>query len=313
MRILEHKITESELDKMFADFNAEFFDNELPSVACEIQSSMNEYGNNVAGVFVYAFEMVEQLKRTEVKYRQDYIDFCYGEDGIPKIVIDENVCNCGYFETASILLHEMCHEWVAFVLLEKSNKFGGHGASFRKKVDEINKKSNDKYAVGYTEITSAYNGNEDSDEGYGEFESKKLYLILNSDSKKIVTSKVEYPPIFFDEEHFNREYIQGIIRSFATNVSFMNPQRFNYELQALYKGFTIYEFQTNQYVGMNYFEGAFYYNSPIEKVDYWKLRDYKLSTQLKNLLKNIESKCDYTAIGHTSGDEDYIGYRIDRV
>ena len=298
---------------MFADFNAEFFDNKLPSVACEIQSSMNEYGNNIAGVFTYTFEMVEQLKRTEVKFRQDYIDYCYGEYGIPKIVIDETVCNRGYFETASILLHEMCHEWVAFVLFEKSNRNGGHGASFRKKVDEINRKSNDKYAVGYTEITSAYSNIEDSDEGYGEIKHNKLYLILNSDSKKITTSKVAYPPIFFDEEHFNANYVGSVIQGFAKNISFSTPSRYQYELDALYKGFTIYEFTTNQYVGMNYFEKAFYYNPPMEKILTWSLRDYKLSTQLKNLLKNIESNCDYTAIGYTNGDEDSIGFRISRI
>lgn len=308
-RLLEHKITESELDKMFAEFNAEFFDNKLPLVPCEIKSSLSEYGSNVAGAFLYTFDMVEQLKRTELKFRQDYIDYRYGEDGIPKIVIQEEICEHGYFETASLLIHEMTHEWVAFVLFETSNKFGGHGSSFRKKIDEINKKSNDKYAVGYTEITSAYNGS-DSDNGYNIKENEKLYLILNSDSKKIVTSKVEYPPIFFDKEHFNKDYIEGVIRGFAENMSFRSPQRFNYEKESLYKGFTIYEFETNQYVGMNYFEKMWYFNTPTNKIIRIKIRDYKLSADFKNLLKNIESKCNYSAIAHASGDEDTIWYQI---
>lgn len=312
MRILEHKITESELDEMFADFNSEFFDNELPSIPIEI-SSLSEYNGRVAGVFKYTFNIVDTLINNPTIPSQKIIDALYLKFGIPKIQISEDVCNRGYYETASILLHEMCHEWVAFVLFEKSNRNGGHGASFRKKVDEINRKSNDKYAVGYTEITSAYSNIEDSDKGYGEIKHNKLYLILNSDSKKITTSKVAYPPIFFDGEHFNANYVGSVIQGFAKNISFSTPSRYQYELDALYKGFTIYEFTTNQYVGMNYFEKAFYYNPPMEKILTWSLRDYKLSTQLKNLLKNIESNCDYTAIGYTNGDEDSIGFRISRI
>ena len=314
MRLMEHKITETELQKMFMNFNKRFFDDKLLDVPINIVNTID--GNSqIAGGFFFSNEMIKQLKITEPKFQQDYIDYMYSEYGVPRIDLVQDVTDKGYYITASILIHEMIHEWVAFILKDESAslKFGGHGKAFRDKVDEINKKSNDEFAVGYTEITSAYVDVEDTDEGYGQVESKTYYLSLNTNSKSITTTKMEYPPIFFDKEHFNFQYLRDVVRGFAENMSFMTPQRFNYEIEALYRGFTIFEFQTNAYVNDNYFNGEWYFNPNADTIKRWKIRDYKLDNNLKNLLKNIKGNCVYKAIGYTNGEEDEIGYRFDKV
>lgn len=96
-------------------------------------------------------------------------------------------------------------------------------------------------------------------------------------------------------------------------MSFTNPQRFNYEKEALYRGFTIFEFQTNAYVNDNYFNGEWYFNPKEDIIKRLRIRDYKLPNDMKNLLKNIKGNCDYKAIGYTSGNEEDIGYRFERV
>ena len=312
MRFVEHKITETELQKMFMDFNKRFFDDKLLDIPIQIVNTVNG-DSSLAGGFFFTDEMVKQLKITEPKFQQDYIDYMYSEHGIPRIDLVQNVTDKGYYITASILIHEMVHEWVAFVLKDSSMKYGGHGKAFRDKVDEINKKSNDEFAVGYTEITSAYVDLEDTDEGYGQVESKTYYLLLNTNSKSITTTKVEYPPIFFDKEHFNSQYLHNLVRGFAENMSFTSPQRFNFEKEALYRGFTIFEFQTNAYVNDNYFNGEWYFNPKEDIIKRLRIRDYKLPNDMKNLLKNIKGNCDYKAIGYTSGDEEDIGYKFERV
>ena len=58
----------------------------------------------------------------------------------------------GKYYWASILLHEMTHVYIR--LVSKSMEQADHGHDFRKKIDEINKKSKNEWRVGYEELDS---------------------------------------------------------------------------------------------------------------------------------------------------------------
>lgn len=154
-----------ELNKLFDKFNKDYFDNKLPKVEIRI-TNKNTPKKGVAGSFNFESgfnfhqsihsnknkdehyklaDLKKSKNKNEVEQRAfDYIvENAYIE--LPKDIVKK-----GKYYYASVLLHEMAHEYVEFCT--KSNDSDPHGKTFRQTVDAINKKSNNEWRVGYEKV-----------------------------------------------------------------------------------------------------------------------------------------------------------------
>lgn len=146
------------LVKMFQEFNKKFFKGELPEVEIKITNKDTKDSKGVAGSFNYPPEAkvggktfklkdlrkkgnaLKDLDKTVYEFivQNSYIE-------VPKDCVKK-----GKYYCAAILLHEMTHEYIE--LISHSSETDMHGKDFKKKIDEINKKSNNEYRVPYEEV-----------------------------------------------------------------------------------------------------------------------------------------------------------------
>lgn len=146
------------LVKMFQEFNKKFFKGELPEVEIKITNKDTKDSKGVAGSFNYPPEAkvggktfklkdlrkkgnaLKDLDKTVYEFivQNSYIE-------VPKDCVKK-----GKYYCAAILLHEMTHEYIE--LISHSSDTDMHGKDFKKKIDEINKKSNNEYRVPYEEV-----------------------------------------------------------------------------------------------------------------------------------------------------------------
>lgn len=150
------------LKKYFKEFNKKFFGNEIPDMEIKLTNKDTEHSKGVAGSFNYFKDMksihsnksgkhfsLDDLRNSihrddeEERAFNYFVEHSYIE--LPKDVVTK-----GKYYFCSVLLHEMTHAWVN--LCSKSHDKDAHGPTFRKKVDEINRKSNNEYRVAYEEV-----------------------------------------------------------------------------------------------------------------------------------------------------------------
>lgn len=148
------------LKALFNEFNKEFFNNELPEVEIKITHKDTDHSKGVAGSFNfhtsihtnngenkhYKLSDLKKEKNLEGESQRalDYIkNSAYIE--MPKDIVDK-----GKYYYASVLLHEMVHEYIEFCT--NSHESNAHGPDFKRKVDEINKKSKNEWRVPYEEV-----------------------------------------------------------------------------------------------------------------------------------------------------------------
>ena len=148
------------IKSLFNEFNKEFFNGELPDVEIKITNKDTDHSKGVAGSFNfhksihtnngenkhYTLAELKQEKNLEGEAQRalDYIKSnAYIE--LPKDIVEK-----GKYYYASVLLHEMVHEYIEFCT--NSHESDCHGPDFKKKVDEINRKSKNEWRVSYKEV-----------------------------------------------------------------------------------------------------------------------------------------------------------------
>lgn len=150
----------SEYKKYYKKFNKEFFHGELPEVDIRIEKLK---GKNAVGEFIYTSALKHQggkkekffdIKKAVFSKHATQAQQDEWEDIVADayIAMPKDAYGKGKYYWASILLHEMCHAYQR--LVSSSMEQADHGHDFRKKVDEINKKSKNEWRVGYEELDS---------------------------------------------------------------------------------------------------------------------------------------------------------------
>lgn len=147
-----------EYRKYYKKFNKEFFNNELPEVDIRIEKLKDK---KAAGTFNYTASLKHadgkkekffDIKKAVFNKRADQFVKDEWADIIADayIAMPKDAFSKGKYYWASVLLHEMTHVWQR--LVSDSMEQADHGHDFRKKVDEINKKSKNEWRVGYEEV-----------------------------------------------------------------------------------------------------------------------------------------------------------------
>ena len=148
------------IKKLFNEFNKEFFNNELPDVEIKITNKDTDHSKGVAGSFNFHksihtnngenkhYKLADLKKEKnldgEAQRALDYIK------GNAYIELPKDIVEKGKYYYASVLLHEMVHEYIEFCT--NSHESDCHGPDFKRKVDEINKKSKNEWRVAYEEV-----------------------------------------------------------------------------------------------------------------------------------------------------------------
>ena len=158
-----------ELKKSFDEFNKEFFDGQLPEVEIRITDKDTEHSKGVAGSFNFHqsihsnADTSKHFKLSDLKKNknregvdQNAYDYIVGSSYIE---MPKDIVKRGKYYYASVLIHEMVHEYIE--LLSDSHETDPHGPDFRKKVDEINKKSKNEWRVGYEEVPQILNSKDE--------------------------------------------------------------------------------------------------------------------------------------------------------
>lgn len=148
----------SEYKKYYKKFNKEFFRGELPEVDIRIEKLKDK---KAVGEFIYTAALKHQDGKKEKFF--DIKKAVFNKRATPTqqdewsdiiadayIAMPKDAYGKGKYYWASILLHEMCHVFQR--LVSDSMEQADHGHDFRKKVDEINKKSKNEWRVGYEEL-----------------------------------------------------------------------------------------------------------------------------------------------------------------
>jgi len=148
------------IKKLFNEFNKDFFNNELPDVEIKITNKDTDHSKGVAGSFNFHksihtnngenkhYKLADLKKEKnldgEAQRALDYIK------GNAYIELPKDIVEKGKYYYASVLLHEMVHEYIEFCT--NSHESDCHGPDFKRKVDEINKKSKNEWRVAYEEV-----------------------------------------------------------------------------------------------------------------------------------------------------------------
>lgn|SRR5574344_289786 len=148
--------------KNYKKFNHEFFDDKLPEV--DIQEGKQK-DKDAVGSFNYSdtvsyslnghtdkVNFMELKKKIFNKSASDSDKNIW--DSIVSqayISLPKEAYSKGIYYYNSILLHEMTHVWQR--LVSDSYEKEPHGKDFKKKVDEINKKSKDEWRVSYETLS----------------------------------------------------------------------------------------------------------------------------------------------------------------
>jgi len=167
------KEAEYNLEKKFKYFNELFFENSLPKT----KVGFSKMRKGALGVF--------SPKSKEILISEDLI-----KEG--ELTIDH------------VLIHEMIHFYTDFFNLNSGNQH--HGKAFKAKVDEINKKSNNKYKLTLTHISMTINS---------EKEEKKLFALIPTYSNSLSIRSVSSTIQLFTEENFNKNYLENLVEKYA--------------------------------------------------------------------------------------------------
>lgn len=230
--------TVDEYKKYYKKFNKEFFHNELPDVDIKIEKLKDK---DAVGSFIYTASLKHQDGKKEKFFDIKKAVFNKNADQAQQdewadivadsyIAMPKDAYSKGKYYWASILLHEMVHVWQR--LISDSMEQADHGRDFRKKVDEINKKSKNEWRVGYEELDSKLVSDEPLDERPEDLdESKKaeiwvkrlLESVLKGDWQ--ITVKVggkwvpvnefgTYGGIDTPKSYSNRNYAEEVMKRF---------------------------------------------------------------------------------------------------
>ena len=159
-----------DLKKYYKKFNKELFNNELPDVDIRIGKVKK---SDILGTFNYTasfkysggkkekfFDIKKKIfnNTADQHIKDEWADII--EDSY--ILFPKETLKKGKYVVISVLLHEAVHVWQR--LVSDSMEQADHGHDFRKKVDEINKKSKNEWRVGYEELDSKLVSDEPIDE-----------------------------------------------------------------------------------------------------------------------------------------------------
>ena len=175
------------LKKYFKEFNKKFFNNEIPDMEIKLTNKDTEHSKGVAGSFNYFKDMksihsnksgkhfnLDDLRNSSHRDDEEERAFNYFVEH-SYIELPKDVVTKGKYYFCSVLLHEMTHAWVN--LCSKSHDKDPHGPTFRKKVDEINRKSNNEYRVAYEEVPQELVSDKPINERPGDISESKLIKI----------------------------------------------------------------------------------------------------------------------------------------
>lgn len=168
-----------EYKKYYKDFNKKYFNGELPEVEIKIEKPKDK---KAVGAFIYTASLKHQdgkkekffdIKKAVFSKKADQSQKDEWEDIIADsyIAMPKDAFGKGKYYWASILLHEMCHVYQR--LVSDSMEQADHGHDFKKKVDEINKKSKNEWRVGYEELDSKLVSDEPIEERPEDLEESK--------------------------------------------------------------------------------------------------------------------------------------------
>ena len=155
------------LKQKFDLFNKKFFDSSLNPINLTVE----KLGTDIAGQFFPS------------------------KDKSWRIAVDPRYTDEAYMD--AILIHEMIHYWMFQNGLQKA-KGTYHGKIFKDKVDEINRKSNNKYHVGYT--NTLYQASQESDK-------KEVYALMAFPTK-VISTYLHKPIVWFTEDNFNPTFLK---------------------------------------------------------------------------------------------------------
>ena len=174
MYIIKERIGHN-LKQKYDQFNKEFFDNTLIPIPVMFKVLRK---NGIAGWFWWVNGKSDRIEiNTDLEVQSEQL-----LDGV--------------------LLHEMIHQWIFENGLSNSQM---HNKAFRNKVDIVNKQSNNKYKIGYTEISAAT----DQDN----LETKKIYALFCLYDKALGKDNLATPVQLFDEDRYNKHYIYQCLRN----------------------------------------------------------------------------------------------------
>lgn len=230
---MSHEI--KEYKKHYNKFNKEFFKGELPDISIKIEKMK---GKNAVGEFVYTsslkysggkkekfFDIKKAVfhNRANQQQKDEWADIIADS----YIALPKDAFKKGKYYWASILLHEMCHVYQR--LVSPSMEQADHGHDFRKKVDEINKKSNNEWRVGYEEIDAKLVSDKPLNERPENFNESVYYSSLGLFNTYKLCKLLEKAQVRFtegmkspDEESGIANIILDKVRVEANNV--FNPQ-----------------------------------------------------------------------------------------
>jgi hypothetical protein len=123
-----------DLVELYAEFNAKFFNGELPVLPTVTLT--NDAGET--------WEKTGRIK-WEGRYKRTWGTYTYNGKGTGIIKLSKR-CALEPFQTQSTLLHEMLHAYLD--LTNQDDGIAGHGPNFIRKAKEINEKC-DELEVGY--------------------------------------------------------------------------------------------------------------------------------------------------------------------
>lgn len=160
----------------YKDFNKKFFDGKLPDVDIKIDKM---HDKDAVGEFNYTASLKHQDGKKEKFF--DIKKAVFKKNATPQqndewediiadsyIAMPKDAFKKGKYYYCSILLHEMTHVWQR--LVSNSMEQDDHGKDFRKKIDEINKKSDNEWRVGYEELDAKLMSDKPLDERPKDFD-----------------------------------------------------------------------------------------------------------------------------------------------
>ena len=244
-----------DLDRKYDFFNDLFFDGELS----KIDVSFNIVSKGADGEYFYSRKP-------------------------PRIEINENLESGKETHIDSVLIHEMIHH---YVYENGLNNRLSHDKTFKNKVDEINRISNNRYKVGYTEVSANIDREEDIDE-------ISTYWLFALNSKQIAMKNLLRPIQIFSEAKFN--FTEIMYR--AEQIDYKN----NHNIKFMY----IVEVPINN----NFIDEE---SPPIKnRIDIFAKGDYGYpSTHDKWLIEKMKQANNYKVIGKFDWNKDtFIKERV---
>lgn len=211
------------LKKYFKEFNKKFFNDEIPDMEIKLTNKDTEHSKGVAGSFNYFKDMksihsnksgkhfnLDDLRNSNHRDDEEERAFNYFVEH-SYIELPKDVVTKGKYYFCSVLLHEMTHAWVN--LCSKSHDKDPHGPTFRKKVDEINRKSNNEYRVAYEEVPQELVSDKPINERPEDIsESKLIKIDLDKyiEAFSLIRSAIYKKHILTEDTRLAQQYLDNI-------------------------------------------------------------------------------------------------------